>query len=98
MSDAILQAIRELDLKVDSLQVQGATVIERVGNLKETVEKHLEADAAIHKDQGERIGKLEHWRTAWVSKAGSVAAGVAVVISVVVGTVVAIIKDAFAGN
>lgn len=101
MSDAILQAIQSkldsLDGKVDALQVQGATIYERVDNLKDTVEKHLASDDETHKKLGERINTLEHWKTSWVSKAGSVAAAVAVVTSVIVGTIVAFIKDAIAG-
>lgn len=98
MSDAILQALGRIEEKVDALTASGATITERVGNLKDAVDKHLAADDKVHGEQNGRITKLEHWKTAWVAKAGSWAAGIAVAVSVFVGIVVAAVKDAFAGN
>lgn len=105
MTETILQALKALDdkitgmdTKVDALALQGAVIVERVGNLKATVDNHLAADEQTHGKQGERLNTLEHWRTSWVSKAASLAATIAVVISVAVGVTVAFIKDAIAGN
>lgn len=99
MSDAILQAIRDLDSKltsmdgkVDALAIQSAVIVERVGTLKGVVEGHLATDDQTHDGMKKRIDSLEHTRTSWKASMASIAAGVAFVVSLVlIGA-----KEAFA--
>jgi len=72
-----------LDLKVDALGLQGATLVERVGNIKTSVDAHLAADDTTHTSQGTRISSLEHTRTSWKASMASIAAGVAFVVSII---------------
>jgi len=95
LDPAQLQRIEE---KLDLLAQSNATIVERVGNVRDAAQAKNLADAMTHKELDGRINTLEHWKTSWVAKVGTMAAAVAVFVSVAVGLTVAFIKDAFAGS
>jgi len=81
-----------VDLKVDSLGLQGATLVERVGNMKTTQDAHVLETQTRHDSVTKRVTSLEHTRTSWKASMASVAAGVAFVVSVILIAA----KEAFA--
>jgi len=93
MSDAILAQLQRIEDKVDAQAIQGATIVERLGNVKTALDSHISADDTVHKIVENRVTSLEHFRTSWKSRVASWA----VVGAGVVSLVVAFAKDAIAG-
>jgi len=81
-----------VDVKVDALGLQGATLVERVGNMKTAQDAHVAENHTLHASVGKRLTSLEHTRTSWKASMASVAAGVAFAVSVILIAA----KEAFA--
>lgn len=89
----VLQVLARIEGKVDDLATQSATLTERVGNLKDTVATNRKDIDALDA----RTNSLEHFRTGWIARTTSWAAGIAVAVSVLAGVAGDFIKNLFTG-
>lgn len=86
MSDqALIDALNRNTEAMHALAVAQATMTERVGNLIEKVNTHLQDDEEIHEEHEGKIGALETWRTKLTTKIGTYAAIAAAVFTVLGG-------------
>lgn len=95
----VLNRLDEIGRKVDAntestnqVVTANAVLTERVNNVIEKVDTHLDADKDIHKSQGDDIVSLKDWRTSLKAKIATYAA----VAAFVWGVVFTIGKEAFA--
>lgn len=92
MSEEIIRALNENTAAVREMAVTQGVLVERVNNVIQKVDDHLDSDKEIHREHGRSIDGLKEWRTALKTKIGTYAA-VAAAVFTVIG---AFAKEAFA--
>ena len=85
----ILTELRGIRGDVTKLTASQAALTERVGNLIDKTDEHIEADDVMHISLEKRMDALETWRNR--------AAGVLMVVTLIGGALFAMTKDAIAG-
>ena len=81
MTDMLTDTLRRIENKIDSnsaitadVRLGQAVLTERVGNLIEKTEEHIEADRQVHERHAKDIDKLKEWKTELKTKIATYAA------------------------
>lgn len=90
--------LQRVEDKLDAVALQLATITERVGNIRDQAQAHNLADAMTHKEFDTRMTSVEHFRTSWKARVGTIAAAVAVVVSVIASVTASAIAGVFKGG